>query len=167
MIIIVFGLPGSGKSFFASRLAEKLEAKYVNSDKLRLNLFPVRSYSEEEKNQVYESMIREMEIAIRKGESLVLDATFYREDIRNKFIEKAKGHRQTIRFIEVHAEEGIIKERLGKKREYSEADFSIYQKVKASFEPLEQDHLTLQSTQENIEEMLEKALNHIQESNGN
>jgi len=167
MIVIVFGLSGSGKSFFASRLAEKLEAKYVNSDKLRLNLFPVRSYSEEEKEKVYEEMDKEMEKAMTKGESIVLDATFYKEGIRKMFIESAKVYQQAIHFIEVQADEAIIRERLSKKREYSEADYSVYLKVKQSFESLKQDHLILESTQENIEEMLKVALDHIQKSDEN
>jgi len=35
MIIIVFGLPGSGKSYFASKLAERINARYINSDVIR------------------------------------------------------------------------------------------------------------------------------------
>lgn len=34
MIFIVFGLPGSGKSYFASHLAEMKNAQYINFDRL-------------------------------------------------------------------------------------------------------------------------------------
>ena len=35
MVVIVFGLPGSGKSYFASRLAGIISADYINSDRVR------------------------------------------------------------------------------------------------------------------------------------
>ena len=33
MIIIVLGLPGSGKTYFASRFAKLIHADYINSDR--------------------------------------------------------------------------------------------------------------------------------------
>jgi len=35
MIIVVTGLPGSGKSYFAQQLAPLMDAEYINSDKVR------------------------------------------------------------------------------------------------------------------------------------
>ncbi|HUZ58418.1 MAG TPA: AAA family ATPase [Hanamia sp.] len=49
MIVIVFGLPGSDKSYFASRLAKMIHAGHVNSDKVRKEWFKERVYSEDEK----------------------------------------------------------------------------------------------------------------------
>ena len=57
MVIIVCGLPGSGKSYFAERLAKKIDADYVNSDRLRKELFPSRTYSDREKATVYWRMV--------------------------------------------------------------------------------------------------------------
>jgi len=161
MVIAVFGLPGSGKSFFASKLAEKLRIKYVNSDVIRRNLIGVRIYSEDEKMQVYDEMIKEMKTALDQDENIVMDATFYRKDIRNKFREVALTAGVNIYFIEIRADQDIIKERLSKKRQHSEADYSVYLKVKDGFEPMENDHLILNSTQQNICDMLDKALAHI------
>ena len=90
MIIIVFGLPGSGKSYFASKLAKRLEAKYVSSDVVRKQLFTVRKYTGEEKTKVYDVMNKEMKEAIQQGKDIVLDATFYKGRIRNKFKETAE-----------------------------------------------------------------------------
>jgi predicted kinase len=46
MTVIVFGLPGSGKSYFATRLAELLNASYISSDQLRMQLYAKRTYTE-------------------------------------------------------------------------------------------------------------------------
>jgi len=166
MIIIVFGLPGSGKSYFASKLAKRLEAKYVNSDVIRKQLFAVRKYSEEEKMKVYEVMIRAMKKAIQKDENIVLDATFYTEYIRNKFSKSAEVFKEKIIFIEVRTDENIRADRLSLSREHSEADYSIYLHIKKVFEPLRSEHLILRSTQENIKEMMGVALNYIKTSCG-
>ena len=85
MVIIVFGLPGSGKSYFASRLALKLDAMYVNSDELRLKLLSKRTYSDAEKILVYEHILAAMEDALQNKKTIVLDATFYKEAIRKTF----------------------------------------------------------------------------------
>ena len=166
MIIIVFGLPGSGKSYFAAKLATELEAKYISSDVVRKKVFAVRKYTDEEKMKVYEVMIKEMKNAIRQNENLVLDATFYTNSIRKKFNEVADEFKTKIIFIEVLADQKIILERLGSSRENSEADYSVHLQIKKAFETMESDHLIIQSTQDNIKEMMALALNYIQSSNG-
>lgn len=169
MIIIVFGLPGSGKSYFASRLAEKIGAKYVNSDRLRKELFPKRDYSDQEKKAVYDKMVEEMMQAAAENKNLVLDATFHRKETRQLFTDKMQDKHEII-FIEVQADEEIIRERVKKKRDYSEADFDVYKLIRQQNEPLTKPHLTLQSTNNNIDEMLEKAtqdlnINHDERTN--
>lgn len=161
MIIIVFGLPGSGKSFFASKLANKIKAKYLNSDTIRRQLFAVREYNSEEKMLVYNEMIKELKKLMKQDKSVVLDATFFKESIRNKFIKIVSDFGQNIIFIEVHADQKIIKERLSKRRENSEADYSIYLKIKKIFEPMDGEHLILESTQNNIDSMLDMAIKNL------
>lgn len=164
MVIIIMGLPGSGKSFFAARLAALLHAAYASSDHIRKSIFPVRTYSLKEKEQVYEEMINRMRRSISEGKNIVIDGTFYLESIRQKFIRNASPN-CTIIFIEIVATEAIIRERLKTSRKDSEADFNVYQSLKIKWEPLQEAHLTLHSTDENIAEMLEIANQYIQSSN--
>ncbi len=165
MIVIVLGLPGSGKSYFAERLAKQLDAEYLNSDRLRRELLSKRTYSDQEKAKVYAVMLEKMEEALQQKKSLVLDATFHKNESREPFLEKGKGK---IFVIEVQADEAIIKERIQKNRPFSEADFEVYEFIKQEWKPLEVPHLVLESTNENIEAMLQQALEYFkndQESN--
>jgi predicted kinase len=155
VIVIVFGLPGSGKSFFAVKLAAMIKADYINSDQVRRAMFTVREYSEREKLSVYNQMLVQMHKALQQHKNLVLDATFHTNDIRKKFLDTAEGIDDII-FIEIIAKESLIKERLKRPRKDSEADFEVYQKIKKQCEPLKKDHLILQSTDDNITEMLER-----------
>jgi len=164
MIIIVFGLPGSGKSYFASHLAEMLNAKYISSDLVRKKMFTKRTYSIQERLSVYDEMLKQMREAVKKHTDVVLDATFYKYDIRDKFLREAKDIDGVI-FIEVKAEEYLVRKRLGKAREESEADFEVYKKIKTEWEPFTDEHLILQSTDDNIHDMLDKTFDYLHINN--
>lgn len=162
MIIIVFGLPGSGKSYFASRLAKTINAGYINSDRLRKEMFTERMYSEQEKTAVYNVMLSKMKEAVSENMSLVLDATFHKSETRKTFIREMEG-KGGIFFIEVRANEDIIRERLKKERPFSEADFKVYKFIQQRWEPMTESHLVLESTGENIDNMLQRAAQYLRE----
>ncbi|MFI5129129.1 MAG: AAA family ATPase [Chitinophagales bacterium] len=164
MIIVVFGLPGSGKSYFASQLAKAIKAGYINSDQLRREMFTARTYSEQEKAAVYNVMLLKMKEAVGQNMSLVLDATFHKSETRETFIREMEG-KGDIFFIEVTADADIISERLKKERPYSEADFSVYKLIQQRWEPMTESHLVLESTDENIEHMLERATQYLRQKN--
>ena len=160
-VVIVFGLPGTGKSYFASRLAEYINAEYINSDRLRKELFPERTYSDKEKDRIYGEMLEKTKRVINENTNVVLDATFYKNDIRNRLREEIRNNAE-VSFIEIRAAEDVIRQRLQKERPYSEADFAVYELIKRQWEPLNAPHLILNSTDDNINVMLQKAMDHLQ-----
>jgi predicted kinase len=160
MIVVVMGLPGSGKSFFASRLATAIHADYINSDRLRKKMIARRTYSIKEKELVYNELLKQMRQAIKQNKNLVLDATFYKIQTRNKFKEETTDVGEMV-FVEIRANETLIKERLLLSRKDSEADFKVYKAIQQQWEPIEEQHLILQSTNDNIEYMLEKAIKYL------
>jgi len=52
-LIFVSGLPGTGKSHFCRRLAERIDLVILESDSLRKRLFPAPSYTKEESTQLF------------------------------------------------------------------------------------------------------------------
>ena len=161
MIVIVFGLPGTGKSYLASRLATRIKAEYVGSDQVRFSMIKYRTYDKDEKMRVYGEMLKMTEQLTVRKKHVVLDATFYQDEIRKMFISLAKSLRVKIYFIEVTAAQPLVKKRVIKKRESSEAGYAVYLKIKESFEPMNEKHLILQSTDNNIEDMLERAIRYL------
>ena len=162
MIILVAGLPGSGKSYFASQLALKIDASYINSDLVRKALGTLGKYTFKDKLEVYSKMVSLAESSLRKGRPAIVDATFYLQSTRNMFIELARKYASVIHMIVVYADEGLIKQRLSLPRKDSEADFSVYKQVKTEFEGLKFPHLELESTDDNIETMLNRAVNYLE-----
>jgi predicted kinase len=161
MLILIAGLPGSGKTYFAKALAQKLNAKHLSSDVLRQQLELKGQYDEGIKKRVYDEMQQLTQQHISEGAVVVVDATFYKEAVRDLFIETAEKNNAPCFIIEIKAEEETIQKRLQRKREYSEADFEVYQKIKKSFEPIHQHHLVLWSDKMEIEEMVEKGVAYI------
>lgn len=160
MVVIVFGLPGSGKSFFASRLADMISADHINSDRLRKEILRERNYTDTEKALVYSTMLQKTKEAIEQNRNIVLDATFHKNSTRALFIEEIKD-KTNVFFIEVLADENIIRQRLKRKRPDSEADFDVYKKILQQWEPFKASHLTLESTDSNLDAMLQEAAQYL------
>ena len=165
MVIIIFGLPGSGKSYFASRFAKVINAAYINSDKVRKETFEKSVYSDLQKKAVYDKMLEQMKLSVKQNKNVVLDATFHKENTRKPFAEEMKD-KGGISFIEIQADENTIRERLKRPRPYSDADFEVYKIISQQNEPLNEPHLILKST-DNINEMIQTATDYLKTNNDN
>jgi predicted kinase len=165
MVIIIFGLPGSGKSYFASRFAKVINAAYINSDKVRKETFEKSVYSDLQKKAVYDKMLEQMKLSVKKNNNVVLDASFHKENTRKTFVEEMKD-KGGISFIEIQADENTIRERLKRPRPYSDADFEVYKIISQQNEPLNEPHLILKST-DNINEMIQTATDYLKTNNDN
>jgi len=161
MLIAITGLPGTGKSTFARALAERLEALHLNTDIIRDALNLRGQYDVSSKEKIYDEMQRRTVAALSEGRTVVVDGTFYKQALRAQFEALAEQHHHTVQWIEIRAEEAVIRQRMAKKRQYSEADFDVYLQIKAKFEPLQQPHLTLWSDRMSVEEMVRHTLEHI------
>jgi len=157
------GLPGSGKSFFAARLAEQLDADYISSDTVRRSLVPGALYTPQEKLMVYLEMLRLTESAVRLGRPVVVDATFYTAAVRSMFMEELSDSVQ-LAFIEVVADEELVRQRLKRPRETSDANYEVYRQIKEEWQPLPTAHLLLRSTDTNIDGMLDEAMEYLQQA---
>lgn len=162
---MVIGLPGSGKSFFAKRFAEILGAEYISSDLLRIKMGLSGKYLPEQKSLVYRQMAEDTKDVLMKNKSVVLDGTFFQKKYRELIYTIAEEIGIPVFIILVKADENIIKQRLSAPRKDSEADHSVYLKIKEQFEPIDKPFLFLESTNENLEENLLKARQYINSSN--
>lgn len=161
MIVIVAGLPGSGKSYFAEQLASRIGADYINSDLVRKTLGALGSYTLNDKLVIYNKMVKLAEESLKKQKAVIIDATFYLQSMRNMFAELARKQASVMHLIMVYADESLIKQRLSVPRKDSEADFEVYNQIKEQFEKLTFPHLELESTNDNIETMLHRAASYI------
>ena len=157
MMVLVGGLPGSGKTYFAKRLASKIDAVWLSSDSVRKSLTATGKYKLGERMHIYKELARLAELRLIESQNVIIDATFSRQNMRDLFTFLADKLSVPLHFIWVYANEELIKERLQRQRQDSEADFSVYQKIRDEFDPLNLPFTKIESTNDNVESMLEMA----------
>ncbi len=156
MLIIICGLPGSGKSSLAKKLKRKLSAVYLNSDVIRKQIFSPPTYTEEEKRQVYMEMVNQTEKLLNGKRNVIVDATFYTKRYRGMMVEAARDAGTRHYIIRCTLPEELIISRLkerGKGRSMSDADYDVYLKLKGRFEPIEGRYLELDCSLPATEQM--------------
>ena len=163
-MIIVSGLPGSGKTHLASRLASKLGAEYISSDLTRKEIESRGEYAFEDNLTVYEEMARRAGDELRHGNTVVIDATFYLREMRSLFSTLAALLHKKVCNIELFADKNLIRQRLSQPRLHSHADYAVYEQLVSQYESPEGEHLTLESTDDNIDDLLMQAESYVQDA---
>ncbi len=161
MVIFVMGLPGTGKTYFAKALAEKLNVVHVNSDITRHEMNMRGKYDMESRRLVYQEMQKRMYDVLLSGRNVVVDATFYNSSIRDNFFSLVSSFKSDQSIVLMTASDETIHKRMSSTRPDSEADYQTYLKLKAMFQLIKEDHLVLPSDQLQLNEMIEKTIQHF------
>lgn len=151
-LVLMSGLSGSGKTWLARQLAERLSAVHVRSDverKRRAGLGALAAsnarvgqglYSEETSAAVYDSLAGIATSVLSGGFSVVIDATFLRRAQRTRFVELSASRGVPLRLIQCEAPEPVLRarimERSRSRRDASEADLKVLEWQIAHREPL-------------------------------
>ena len=157
-LVVVFGLPGTGKTTFARALSQELGWRHLNTDVIRAGLGKRKQYDEQTKASIYQKMLDLTQTELERKKGVVLDGTFYREALRDSFRELGSRHGIPLKWIQVCAAEGIVRDRVSTERPYSEADFQVYKKIQEAFEPLREPCLRVYSDREELPSMIQKSL---------
>lgn len=151
MLLLIAGLPGTGKTTVARAFAALSGATHFNSDTLRRELGLMGHYAPGDKETVYATLLQRAQKALLSGSTVVVDSTFFKENIRDPFRALAAECGVPLRWVEVQAGEQTLRERLSHPRPDSEADFGVYENIRDQFEPLPTDRLIVNTDMETPE----------------
>jgi predicted kinase len=143
-LIILVGLPGSGKSYFASKLTEKTPSVVLESDFLRKILVRKPVYSQFESFRLFKAIHQLIKELLAGGYNVIFDATNLSEDSRRPLhaIAGETGAKDIVVHMNTPREiaEERLSNRLVQRDGYSDADWAVYQKLESGFEPIKGAH---------------------------
>jgi len=164
VFIAVSGLPGTGKSYFCSRLAERLSFVILESDALRKAVFSSPSYSSEESSHLFRAVHLLIERLLKKGVCLILDATNLSERYREHLYSIADHLNVKLVLVRVEAPPWVVRERLKARVENSgdksDADWAVYQRMKPSVQKICRNHYAV-DTSRDITPVLDKIVREV------
>jgi len=165
--IVVSGLPGTGKSHFCRRLAERIPLIILESDMMRKTLFLSPAYSATESARLFQAVHHLIEKLLKKGIPVVLDATNLSERNRERLYHIAYQHNVKLILVRVEAPAEVVRERLKNRAEgtalvqdNSEADWAVFQKMKTSAQEIRHNHFAV-DTSRDISPVLDKIVREV------
>ncbi|MDX1405795.1 MAG: AAA family ATPase [Woeseiaceae bacterium] len=143
-VVFVIGLPGSGKTTVASKLAEFHGYPLVTTEVISARLHSVdrvkrdRDFSPGELQEIYNVMCLLTDLLLSGGCGVVVDGVFRSRDQREQIFAIAAKHGARVLGYEVCCDEQVLLERIkARKAEgtVSPAGEKAYYKIASEFEP--------------------------------
>jgi len=167
-LVVVSGLPGSGKSYFCRRLASRYPIARLESDALRKALFGQPTHSPEESRRLFAACHYVLDRLLGASISALLDATNLREVHRRQLYTIADRHGAKLVLVSLRAPAAVVEERLAARARRSDpADLSdagpdVYQRMRSLDEPIGRPHIVV-DTSADIEPAVEAVLRELEE----
>lgn len=166
VLIVVSGLPGTGKTFFSERLADLFPCAILETDFLRRLLFGRPAYTAQESARLFDACHRLIEDLLSQGIPVILDATNLVESHRMRLYNIADRADAKIVLVRVEAPVETVRQRLLARASvadgeaHSDADWSVYKKMRPSAEPIGRAHYAV-DTSRDITPVLDKIVRDI------
>jgi predicted kinase len=167
-LVVVSGLPGTGKSHFSRKLAERLPCVIVESDALRRRLVLSPDYSPGESQRLFAACHLLIEELIKAGITTILDATNLVEHHREHLYRIADRLRARLIIVQLEAPQELVQERLQGRfnrvgsDDNSEADWTVYQQMRGKAQAIRRDYFVV-DTSGDISPAVDKI---VREANG-
>jgi predicted kinase len=145
-LVMTIGLPGSGKSTFARRLARATGAVVLESDALRRILFEHPDHGSDESKALFSAIHEVARLKLAAGKTVILDATNLRREGRLPAYAIASETGARLVLLHFSAPEQVILERLARRAaatdpdDRSTAGIAVYRQMAEAAQPVLEEH---------------------------
>jgi len=167
-LVVLSGLPGSGKSYFCRRLACRYPMARLESDALRKALFGQLTYSADESRRLFSACHLVLSRLLTRGIAAIFDATNLREVHRRQVYRIADNHKAKLILVHLQASPAVVHERLEARvkglhsQDLSDAGPEVYERMQRDVEPIGRPHISV-DTSADIEPTIAAILQQIEE----
>jgi len=168
LLFLVNGITGTGKSTVALKIAVDYHAHQINTDVVRKELAGIDKferhhdklntglYDPKNVDFTYEKVMEKASNLLKKGENVVLDATFQKRKYREMAQHIAAKNHANLVIIQCTCPDEVVKKRLEqrlKKKSVSDGRWEIYIQQKKTFEPFDPDekHIEMDTSNESYD----------------
>jgi len=145
-LVLVAGLPGTGKSTLARGLAQSAGFEVIRSDVVRKELANLSSagsiegrptiYTPEWNQRTYAECLRRAEQLVLDGNRVIIDATFREEASRRKFLDAAARWGVPAQILLCEVQLKTARARLEQRKgDVSDADWAVHRQLSETWEP--------------------------------
>ncbi len=149
-LLLLAGLPATGKTFLAGRAARPMRAALFHSDERRKRRAGIAAetsaragwgqglYTLESRARTYRTLLEDAVQTLAAGRTAVVDASFARREFRRPFVDAATRMGVPWCLVWTDAPEDVVRARMAARAAEggaSDADFAIYLRERDAFEP--------------------------------
>jgi hypothetical protein len=164
--VVVSGLPGTGKSFFCRKLAERQFFCILESDAMRKTLSPSPDYSVAESARLFAACHSLIEWLLKNGVPIIFDATNLSERHREHLYRISDRTGAKLVLIRVEAPPAVAYQRLQARKnaanpeDKSDADWEVYKRMEPRAERFQRNYFAV-DTSRDIAPVIEKIMRTI------
>lgn len=111
--IVMVGIPGSGKSFFAQKFSETFHAPFINQDKLR-------TFAPDTSDELVDYLLEEF---LKTGQSIIIEGSVDTRTERSELTRKIRAAGYEVLLVWVQTDQNTAKARAAKESDLSGEDY--------------------------------------------
>lgn len=152
-LIILFGLPGTGKSFIGKIFKEYFDYYFYDGDndlteEMKEAIKAQRVFTDQMRDVFFEKLIRNIQELKSRHKKLVVAQTFIKEKYRVDLLKKISG----AKFVLIETKKSIREKRLTQRKDYP-LDLEYARKMEANFDKPIIDHLRIVNNVDGVEDV--------------
>ena len=155
-LLVISGLPGSGKSYFCRKLTELLPIVVLETDTLRAVLFERPTYNGAENARLFRAVHSVLDILLIQKRCVAIDATNLIRRHRKRLYRIAEDQGAALVVVGMAAPEPVIRQRLRQRianrqsqlddGDRSDAGSDVYDRMRRTEQAITREHIVVDSS---------------------